>query len=250
MVQTVLVTGATAGFGEAIARRMVKDGYRVIATGRRLDRLDALKAELGDALLPFQLDVSDTVAVAALPGSLPQGWREVDILVNNAGLALGLSPAYQADLAEWDTMVATNVTGLIHVTHALLPAMVARNRGLVINLGSIAGDYPYPGGHVYGATKAFVLQFSLNLKSDLVGTNVRVSNIEPGLCGGTEFSQVRFHGDRDKAAKVYEGTQPLTSENIAETVAWIAGLPPHMNVNRIELMPTCQAIGPFNIKRA
>ncbi len=249
MVQTVLVTGATAGFGEAIARRMVKDGYRVIATGRRLDRLDALKAELGEALLPFQLDVSDTKAVAALPGSLPEGWREVDILVNNAGLALGLSPAYQADLAEWDTMVATNVTGLIHVTHALLPAMVARNRGLVINLGSIAGDYPYPGGHVYGATKAFVLQFSLNLKSDLVGTNVRVSNIEPGLCGGTEFSQVRFHGDSDKAAKVYEGTQPLTSENIAETVAWIAGLPPHMNVNRIELMPTCQAIGPFNIKR-
>jgi 3-hydroxy acid dehydrogenase/malonic semialdehyde reductase len=250
MVQTVLVTGATAGFGEAIARRMVKEGYRVIATGRRLDRLDALKAELGDALLPFQLDVSDTSAVAALPGSLPEGWREVDILVNNAGLALGLSPAYQADLTEWDTMVATNVTGLIHVTHALLPAMVARNRGLVINLGSIAGDYPYPGGHVYGATKAFVLQFSLNLKSDLVGTNVRVSNIEPGLCGGTEFSQVRFHGDTDKAAKVYEGTQPLTSENIAETVAWIAGLPPHMNVNRIELMPTCQAIGPFNIKRA
>jgi 3-hydroxy acid dehydrogenase/malonic semialdehyde reductase len=127
---------------------------------------------------------------------------------------------------------------------------VARNRGLVINLGSIAGDYPYPGGHVYGATKAFVLQFSLNLKSDLVGTNVRVTNIEPGLCGGTEFSQVRFHGDTDKAAKVYEGTQPLTSENIAETVAWIVGLPPHMNVNRIELMPTCQAIGPFNIKRA
>jgi 3-hydroxy acid dehydrogenase/malonic semialdehyde reductase len=250
MVQTVLVTGATAGFGEAIARRMVAEGYRVIATGRRLDRLEALKADLGDALLPFQLDVSDTTAVAALPGSLPEGWREVDILVNNAGLALGLSPAYQADLAEWDTMVATNVTGLIHVTHALLPAMVARNRGLVINLGSIAGDYPYPGGHVYGATKAFVLQFSLNLKSDLVGTNVRVSNIEPGLCGGTEFSQVRFHGDRDKAAKVYEGTQPLTSENIAETVAWIAGLPPHMNVNRIELMPTCQAIGPFNIKRA
>jgi len=250
MVQTVLVTGATAGFGEAIARRMVKDGYRVIATGRRRERLEALKAELGEALLPVQLDVSDTAAVAALPGSLPEGWREVDILVNNAGLALGLSPAYQADLAEWDTMVATNVTGLIHVTHALLPGMVARNRGLVINLGSIAGDYPYPGGHVYGATKAFVLQFSLNLKSDLVGTNVRVSNIEPGLCGGTEFSQVRFHGDSDKAAKVYEGTQPLTSENIAETVAWIAGLPPHMNVNRIELMPTCQAIGPFNIKRA
>jgi 3-hydroxy acid dehydrogenase/malonic semialdehyde reductase len=250
MVQTVLVTGATAGFGEAIARRMVAEGYRVIATGRRLDRLEALKAELGDALLPFQLDVSDTTAVAALPGSLPEGWREVDILVNNAGLALGLSPAYEADLADWDKMVATNITGLIHVTRALLPAMVERNRGLIVNLGSVAGDYPYPGAHVYGATKAFVLQFSLNLKSDLVGANVRVSNIEPGLCGGTEFSQVRFHGDADKAAKVYEGTQPLTADNIAETVAWIAGLPPHMNVNRIELMPTCQATGPFNIKRA
>ena len=249
MVQTVLVTGATAGFGEAIARRMIKDGYRVIATGRRLDRLEALKAELGDALLPFKLDVSDKAAIAALPDSLPEGWREVDILVNNAGLALGLEPAFKADLAEWDTMVTTNVTGLIHVTRALLPPMVERNRGLVINLGSIAGDYPYPGGHVYGATKAFVLQFSLNLKADLVGTNVRVSNIEPGLCGGTEFSQVRFHGDADKAAKVYEGTQPLTAENIAETVAWIAGLPSHMNVNRIELMPNCQASGPFNIKR-
>ncbi len=250
MVQTVLVTGATAGFGEAIARRMIADGYRVIATGRRLDRLEALKGELGEALLPFKLDVTDAAAVAALPDSLPDGWRQVDILVNNAGLALGLDPAYRADLADWDTMVATNVTGMIHVTRALLPAMVERNRGLVINLGSVAGDYPYPGGHVYGATKAFVLQFSLNLKSDLVGTNVRVSNIEPGLCGGTEFSQVRFHGDADKAAKVYEGTQPLTADDIAETVAWIAGLPPHMNVNRIELMPTCQAIGPFNIKRA
>jgi 3-hydroxy acid dehydrogenase/malonic semialdehyde reductase len=250
MVQTVLVTGATAGFGEAIARRLVADGYRVIATGRRLDRLEALKAELGEALLPFKLDVTDKVAVAALPGSLPQGWREVDILVNNAGLALGLEPAFKAELADWDTMVATNITGMIHITRAILPAMVERNRGLVINLGSVAGDYPYPGGHVYGATKAFVLQFSLNLKSDLVGTNVRVSNIEPGLCGGTEFSQVRFYGDADKAAKVYEGTKPLTADNIAETVAWIAGLPPHMNVNRIELMPTCQATGPFNIKRA
>jgi len=249
MVQTVLVTGATAGFGEAIARRMIADGYRVIATGRRLDRLEALKGELGEALLPFKLDVTDAAAVAALPDSLPDGWRQVDILVNNAGLALGLDPAYRADLADWDTMVATNVTGMIHVTRALLPAMVERNRGLVINLGSVAGDYPYPGGHVYGATKAFVLQFSLNLKSDLVGTNVRVSNIEPGLCGGTEFSQVRFHGDADKAAKVYEGTQPLTADDIAETVAWIAGLPPHMNVNRIELMPTCQATAPFNIKR-
>jgi 3-hydroxy acid dehydrogenase/malonic semialdehyde reductase len=146
-------------------------------------------------------------------------------------------------------MVATNVTGVIHVTRALLPGMIERDRGLIVNLGSVAGDYPYPGGHVYGATKAFVLQFSLNLKADLVGTNVRVSNIEPGMVGGTEFSSVRFHGDHDKAAKVYEGANPLTAEDIAETVAWIAKLPAHMNVNRIELMPTCQASGPFVIKR-
>jgi len=250
MVKTALVTGATAGFGAAIARRLVKDGYRVIAAGRRRERLDALQLELGESLLPFVLDVTDLKAVAALPGSLPEGWREIDMLVNNAGLALGLDPAFKAEVTEWDAMVATNVTGLIHVTRALLPGMVARNTGLIINLGSVAGEYPYPGAHVYGATKAFVLQFSLNLKADLVGTSVRVSNIEPGLCGGTEFSQVRFHGDADKAAKVYEGTTPLTAEDIAETVSWIAALPPHMNINRIEIMPTCQAIGPFNIKRA
>lgn len=247
--QIALVTGATAGFGEAIARRLVYEGFRVIATGRRVERLEALHTELGEVLLPFALDVTDAEGVAALPASLPEGWREIDLLVNNAGLALGLDPAQKANLADWDRMVATNVTGLIHITRALLPGMVERNRGLIVNLGSVAGDYPYPGGHVYGATKAFVLQFSLNLKADLVGTNVRVSNIEPGLCGGTEFSSVRFHGDDDKAAKVYEGTNPLTAEDIAETVAWIAKLPAHMNVNRIELMPTCQAAGPFVIKR-
>jgi len=249
MTQTALVTGATAGFGEAIARRLVHEGFRVIATGRRVERLDALQKELGEALLPFALDVTDADAVAALPSSLPEGWREIDVLINNAGLALGLDPAQKADLSDWDKMVATNVTGLIHVTRAVLPGMVERDLGLIVNLGSVAGDYPYPGGHVYGATKAFVLQFSLNLKADLVGTNVRISNIEPGMVGGTEFSSVRFRGDGDKAAKVYEGTTPLTAEDIAETVAWIAKLPAHMNVNRIELMPTCQASGPFVIKR-
>jgi len=249
MTQTALVTGATAGFGEAIARRLVHEGFRVIATGRRVERLDALQKELGGALLPFALDVTDADAVAALPSSLPEGWREIDVLINNAGLALGLDPAQKADLSDWDKMVATNVTGLIHVTRAVLPGMVERDLGLIVNLGSVAGDYPYPGGHVYGATKAFVLQFSLNLKADLVGTNVRISNIEPGMVGGTEFSSVRFRGDGDKAAKVYEGTTPLTAEDIAETVAWIAKLPAHMNVNRIELMPTCQASGPFVIKR-
>jgi 3-hydroxy acid dehydrogenase/malonic semialdehyde reductase len=249
-MSTALVTGATAGFGEAITRRLVKDGHRVIATGRRKDRLEALVKELGPSVLAFPLDVTDAAAVAALPGSLPEGWREVDILVNNAGLALGVAPAFETKAADWDTMVATNVSGLISMTHALLPGMVARNSGFVINLGSTAGRYPYPGGNVYGATKAFVTQFTLNLKSDLVGTNVRVSSVEPGLVGGTEFSSVRFGGDTDKAAGVYKGTTPLNAEDIAETVGWLVSLPPHVNINRIEMMPTCQAPGPLAIKRS
>jgi 3-hydroxy acid dehydrogenase/malonic semialdehyde reductase len=250
MSLTVLVTGATAGFGEAITRRFIRDGHRVIAVGRRAERLDALRRELGDSLQPLALDITDGEAIAALPGTLPEAWREVDLLVNNAGLALGLEPAYRAEVDEWDRMVATNVTGLIRLTRALLAGMVERNRGHIVNIGSTAGNYPYPGGHVYGATKAFVKQFSLNLKADLVGTNVRVTNIEPGLVGGTEFSRVRFHGDADKAGQIYAGTQPLSPEDIAEAVSWVASLPPHVNVNRIELMPTCQGPGPMVIKRA
>jgi 3-hydroxy acid dehydrogenase/malonic semialdehyde reductase len=248
-MRTALVTGATAGFGQAIARRLVRDGWRVIATGRRLDRLESLAAELGAMALPCRLDVTDPQAVAALPGSLPEDWRQIDALVNNAGLALGLDPAQTAKLSDWDRMVATNVTGLIHMTRALLPGMVERDRGHVVNLGSIAATYPYPGGHVYGATKAFVKQFSLNLKADLVGTHVRVTDIEPGLCGGTEFSEVRFGGDRDRAAAMYQGTTPLNAEDIAEAVAWVMQLPRHVNINRIEMMPTCQASGPLVIKR-
>ena len=250
MSLTVLVTGATSGFGRAIAERLVRDGHRVIAAGRRRERLEELKSALGEALMPLALDVTDSAAVAALPGSLTEGWRAVDVLVNNAGLALGLAPAHQSDLAQWDTMVATNITGLIHMTRALLPGMVERDHGHVVNLGSIAGSYPYPGGHVYGGTKAFVKQFSLNLKADLVGTHVRVTDVEPGLCGGTEFSNVRFAGDDAKAAKVYEGTEPLTAEDIAEAVAWVVALPRHVNINRIEMMPTCQASGPLAIKRS
>jgi len=245
-----LVTGATAGFGEAIARRLIQDGFRVIATGRRQPRLAALAEALGPNLLPVTLDVTDSAAVASLPGSLPEAWQQVDTLVNNAGLALGLGPAAEANLADWDRMVATNVTGLIHVTRALLPGMVARNRGHVINLGSTAASYPYPGGHVYGASKAFVKQFTLNLRADLVGTAVRVSDIEPGLCGGTEFSEIRFHGDTAKAAAMYAGTTPLTAADIAETVSWILALPAHVNINRIEMMPTCQASGPLAVKRS
>jgi 3-hydroxy acid dehydrogenase/malonic semialdehyde reductase len=248
--RTALVTGATAGFGRAITHRLVRDGWRVIATGRRADRLADLAREHGEAVLAHQLDVTDAAAVGALPGSLPQAWQTIDALINNAGLALGLEPAQQADLATWDQMVATNVTGLMHVTRALLPGMVARNRGHIVNLSSIAATYPYPGGHVYGASKAFVKQFSLNLRADLVGTNVRVTSLEPGLCGGTEFSTVRFGGDATKAARVYEGTTPLSAEDIAESVAWVLHLPPHVNINRIEMMPTCQASGPLAVKRA
>ncbi len=249
MSLTVLITGATAGFGEAMARRFVRDGHRVIAAGRRADRLEALARDLGDALLAFPLDVTDAAATAALPDSLPEGWRTVDVLVNNAGLALGTAPAFQASLEDWDTMVATNVAGLIRLTHAMLPGMVARDRGHVVNLSSTAATYPYPGGNVYGATKAFVTQFSLNLKADLVGTGVRVTNLEPGLVGGSEFSRVRFGGDAEKAAAVYAGTTPLSPEDIAEAVAWVIGLPRHVNINRMEMMPTCQAPGPLAIKR-
>jgi 3-hydroxy acid dehydrogenase/malonic semialdehyde reductase len=245
MTRTALVTGATAGFGEEIARRLVHDGFRVVITGRRVDKLQALAAELGDAAMVHRLDVTDTQAVAALPDAV----GAVDVLVNNAGLALGLGPAAEADLADWDRMVATNVIGLMHVTRALLPGMVARNHGHVVNLGSIAGSYPYPGGHVYGASKAFVKQFTLNLKADLIGTHVRATDIEPGLCGGTEFSQVRFGGDEAKAAAVYQGTTPLTAADIAEAVSWVIHLPAHVNINRIEMMPTCQAPQAPAVKR-
>jgi len=249
MAFTAFVTGASAGFGAAITRRLVADGHRVIAAGRRAERLQALAAELGPNVLPFTLDVTDAASVAALPESLPVGWQDVDVLINNAGLALGLDPAFKASISDWDTMVATNVTGLLHMTRALLPGMVARDRGHVINLSSTAAIYPYPGGHVYGASKAFVTQFSLNLRADLVGTGVRVTDLEPGLVGGTEFSTTRFHGDSGRAAAVYAGTTPLSPEDIAEAVSWVLGLPAHVNINRLEMMPTCQASGPLALKR-
>lgn len=247
--RTALVTGATAGFGTAITRRLIADGHRVIGAGRRAERLDALAGELGEAFLPWPLDVTDAHALAALPDALPAAWRTIDILVNNAGLALGVAPAHEASLADWERMVATNVLGLMRLTHAILPGMVARGRGDVVNLGSVAANYPYPGGNVYGATKAFVQQFTLGLKADLVGTGVRVSDIQPGLVGGTEFSTVRFKGDDAKATAMYANTVAMGPDDIAETVAWIVGLPAHLNVNRIELMPTVQGPGPFVVKR-
>ncbi len=245
---TFLVSGASAGFGAAIARRAVADGHRVIAAARRRERLEELHQELGDRLLPLVLDVTDGPAVARLPGSLPAGWQEVDVLVNNAGLAKGMDPAPQAALANWDTMVATNVTGLMHLTRAILPGMVARDRGHIINIGSVAGHNAYPGGNVYGASKAFVAQFSLGLRADLNGTNVHVTDLQPGLVGETEFSMVRL-GDAQRAAAIYAGTTPLKPEDIAEAVVWIVGLPARMNINRLEMMPTCQAPGGTVIKR-
>jgi NADP-dependent 3-hydroxy acid dehydrogenase YdfG len=244
-----LITGATAGFGAEMARKFVQQGFKVIATGRRRERLDQLAAELGANLLPVEMDVTSREAIKAGLDALPDGWREIDVLVNNAGLALGIEPAHKASLEDWETMIATNCKGLVTMTHMVLPDMVARGRGTVINIGSTAGAYPYPGGNVYGATKAFVDQFTLNLRADLVGTGVRATTIAPGLCGGTEFSNVRLHGDDAAAAKVYEGTVPLTAKDIAETAYWIATLPAHVNINYIEMMPTCQGFSPFTIKR-
>ncbi len=244
-----MVTGASSGFGESISRQLVQAGYKVIGTGRRAERLAALADELGAQFLPLAFDVQDKAATRAAIAGLPAEWSEVDLLVNNAGLALGLEPAHKADLEDWEQMIATNISGLTLLTRLLLPGMVARNRGHVINIGSIAGTYPYPGGNVYGATKAFVKQFSLNLRADLAGTAIRVTNVEPGLCGGTEFSNVRFHGDDAKAASVYQGVEAIQPEDIANTVLWVSQQPPHVNINSIEIMPVAQTFGPLNISR-
>lgn len=246
----ILVTGATAGFGRVIAQRFAGTGARIIAAGRREDRLATLRAELGeDRVLPLTLDVRDRAAVAEAIEGLPAEWAEIDICVNNAGLALGLSGAQDADLDDWDAMVDTNIKGLMYVTRAVLPGMVARNRGHIINIGSTAGEFPYPGGNVYGASKAFVRHFSLNLRADLWGTRIRVTDIEPGLVGGTEFSNVRFRGDDTKAAGIYAGAEPLTPEDVAESVHWVATLPARVNINTLQMMPVCQAFGPLRVHK-
>ena len=249
-MRTVFITGASSGFGTAAARRFAARGDRIVAAARRTERLRALADELGPGVvLPLALDVRDRAAVERVPAELPPDFAEVDILVNNAGLALGLEPAQQAELDEWDQMIDTNCAGLVYMTRAVLPQMVARGAGHIVNLGSIAGTYPYPGGNVYGATKAFVHQFSLNLRSDLHGTGVRVTCVEPGLVGGTEFSQVRFGGDTERAAAVYAGAQPLTAEDVAAAIEWATSQPPHVNINIIELMPTGQSFAPFQVDR-
>jgi 3-hydroxy acid dehydrogenase/malonic semialdehyde reductase len=253
MEHTVLVTGATAGFGEATARRFLAHGHKVIAVGRRAERLDALKASLPvdqqKRLLTLVVDVCDSAKVDDLAKNLPADFANVTVLVNNAGLALGLEPAHKAFLSDWDQMIDTNIKGLVHMSRAFLPGMVERKCGHVINLGSVAADYPYPGGNVYGGTKAFVKQFSLNLRADLIGTRVRVTCIEPGMCSGTEFSNVRFKGDDEKASKVYTGVKALSADDVAEAIYWSATLPSHMNINVLELMPVQQAFNPFNVHR-
>jgi 3-hydroxy acid dehydrogenase/malonic semialdehyde reductase len=247
--RTVLVTGASAGFGVAVARRFAGDGARVVIAARRGDRIAALAHELGDRALAIELDVRDRAAVERTLTTLPSEFTEIDVLVNNAGLAKGLEPAQRATVDDWDEMVDTNCKGLTYVTRAVLPGMVARGRGHVINLGSVAGSYPYPGGNVYGASKAFVHQFSLNLRSDLHGTGVRVTCIEPGLASGTEFSTVRFGGDQTRASAVYTGVDALTADDVAEAIHWVASLPAHVNVNVLELMTVAQSFAPFQVHR-
>jgi 3-hydroxy acid dehydrogenase/malonic semialdehyde reductase len=246
---TAFVTGASNGFGAAIVRRFAAAGIRVVALARRQDRLAGLAAELGDSVLPVRLDVRDRAAVRDVVAGLPAEFAAIDVLVNNAGLAKGLKPAQEADLDDWDEMIDTNCKGLAYCTRAILPGMVARGRGHVVNLGSVAGSYPYPGGNVYGATKAFVHQFTLNLRSDLHGTGVRATSVEPGMSGETEFSTVRFSGDQGQADAVYSGMQPLVPADIAEAVYWVVSQPPHVNINTIEMMPVAQSFAPFQVHR-
>ena len=249
MPGTVVITGASSGFGAATARKFYEGGFRIVVAARRSERLADLVADMdADRVHTITLDVSDRAAVDAAVQGLPDGFRDIDVLVNNAGLALGLAGADETDLDEWETMVDTNVKGLMYTTRLFLPLMVERGRGHVVNLGSVAASWPYPGGNVYGGTKAFVQQFSRNLRADLLGKNIRVTNVEPGM-SDTEFSLVRFDGDKTKVDKVYEGTEPLSGEDIAEIIYFVATLPPHININQLEVMPTCQAWAPFAVHR-
>jgi serine 3-dehydrogenase (NADP+) len=246
MRKTVLITGATSGFGAAMARRFAQARWGVVATGRRAERLRALVDELGtETITVASFDVRDVDAINATLSSLPEAFRGIDVLINNAGLALGTAPAPETRLDDWLRIIETNITGLVTLTHRLLPILIER-KGLIVNLSSIAGSYPYPGGNVYGATKAFVRQFSLGLRSDLHGTGVRVTSIEPGLAK-TEFTLVRTGGDQATSDALYKGADPLTTEDIANVVFWIASLPPHVNINRLELMPVSESWADFQV---
>lgn len=247
MQKLFFVTGATAGFGKAISQVLIDKGHRVIGCGRRLERLSQMQEELGPNFYPLAFDIQSPEAISQALASLPSELRAIDVLVNNAGLAKGLAKAHETSLEDWDQMINTNIKGLVHLTRHILPTMVERNQGLVINMGSIAGNWPYPGGNVYGATKAFVRQFSLNLRADLAGTKVRVSNIEPGLCGDTEFSYVRFEGDENRVKALYDDVDFIRPEDIANIVLWIAEQPEHVNINSLEVMPVAQSFAPLNV---
>ncbi len=250
MAKTIVITGATSGFGRACAGIFAENGWQLVICGRRKDRLEELRQTLGETAMHIAcFDVSSRTEVEAMVAGMPEEFRAVDILFNNAGLALGLNPAQTAELDDWESMVDTNIKGLFTMTRLLLPGMVERGRGHIINMGSVAGSWPYPGGNAYGATKAFVRQFSNNLRCDLHGTGVRVTTIEPGLAE-TEFSVVRFGGDKAKADAVYAGTEPLTATDIAEIVFWTASRPAHVNINSLEVMPVCQSWNPFAIHRS
>ena len=248
-MKTAFVTGASSGFGRAICRTLVAKGYRVIGGARRMDKLQALEGELGVNFIPLALDVTDPVSLEQAVEQIRDASLQIDLLVNNAGLALGVDRAQASSAENWQRMIDTNVTGLAMVTHKILPQMVAADSGMIINIGSIAGTYPYPGGNVYGASTAFVRQFSLNLRADLAGTCVRVSNIEPGLCSGTDFSLVRLKGDVEAVQALYRDVEAILPEDIAATVAWIADQPAHVNINTIEIMPVAQSSAALNVVR-
>ncbi|WIW90686.1 SDR family NAD(P)-dependent oxidoreductase (plasmid) [Sphingobium sp. V4] len=244
--RTAFITGATAGIGEAAVRAFAAAGWRVIGTGRRVDRLEALAAEIGPQMQSLVFDMREEAALDAALESLPDDFRGVDLLVNNAGLALGTAPAQQADLTQWQQMIDTNISGLVAITHKLLPRLVDR-KGAIINLSSIAATYPYTGGNVYGGTKAFVKQFTLGLRSDLHGTGVRVTSIEPGMVE-TEFTLVRT-GSQAASDTLYGNANPMTADDIAQTLLWVAQQPAHLNFNSIELMPVSQSFAGFQVAR-
>lgn len=244
----ILITGVTSGFGLAIAKLLIKHNHTVIGTGRRENKLLEIKSELGDKFIPLCFDISDLDQTKLAIQSIDSQMLEnIDVLINNAGLALGLESADKADINDWQTMINTNILGLVNITQLILSYMVAKNSGLIINIGSTAGNHPYFGANVYGASKAFVKQFSLNLRADLIGKNIRVTNIEPGLCGGTEFSNVRFKGDDDKASKVYENVAYIRPEDIADMVNYVINLPSHININRLEVMPVAQTFAGLTV---
>ncbi len=249
MSKVVFITGGTSGFGKEMAKIFAKDGYRVVVTGRRDERLQDLKDELKDFdIYTLKFDVRNKEEVDRAINSLPERYKNIDILINNAGLALGLEKSPEASIDDWEVMIDTNIKGLLYITKAILPIMVERKKGYIFNIGSTAGNWPYEGGNVYGATKSFVQQFSFNLRTDLKGTNIRVTNLEPGMAK-TEFSNVRFKGDSKKADSMYEGIKPLLAEDIAHLIFTLSKLPEHVNVNSLEVMPTCQSYGPLVVEK-